>query len=64
MLNMESTVDLEFCPVPESERALHCRLVEGQIVSVDRPCPHRKDCCQLLTDLAASYAAVILAKDF
>ena len=47
----------EFCPIPDTVRPIYCKLVEGQIVSVDKPCPHRDSCCQLIEDLAACYAA-------
>ena len=47
---------LEFCPVPETVKSLYCKLVEGQLVSLAKPCPHRTDCCQLIEDLAGCYA--------
>mgnify|MGYP003350674035 CR=1 FL=1 len=51
--------DIEFCPVPDSVKPLFCRLVEGQLVSVSNPCPHRGLCQLDMLDLAAAYATVV-----
>ena len=53
----------DFCPVPNTVKTLFCRLVEGQLVSVAEPCPHRDQCQSDVDDLAASYASVLLASD-
>ena len=54
----------EFCPVPESLRAVVCTVVEGQLVSKDKPCPEYQYCCEYMTALAGAWPGEnLLAKE-
>lgn len=53
---MENT--FEFCPIHDALRAQYCMLVEGEIVTQSRPCPHKESCSTQLEDVAAVYATV------
>jgi hypothetical protein len=45
----------EFCPVPETLRSTVCTLVEGQIISKDKPCSERDHCLDYMTALAGAW---------